>query len=60
MDIQDDLVFSHTGYDVTSYFRLAFMEVRKTTENATFDGFGSNISGAAFCVPHQLVGILFC
>ena len=47
-----------TGYDVTSYFRLAFIKVRKTVDNAASDGFRSNFSGAAFCLPHQLVGIL--
>ena len=46
------------GYDVTSYFQSAFIEVRKTAENAASDGFGSNFSGAAFCLPHQLVGFL--
>ena len=48
-----------TGYDVTRYYRSAFIEVRQTAENAASDGFGSNFSGAAFCLPHQLVGILF-
>ena len=38
------------GYDVTSYFQSAFTEVRKTAENAASDGFGSNLSGAAFCL----------
>ena len=38
-DIQADLVYSHNGYDVTSYFRSAFIEVRKTVENAASDGF---------------------
>ena len=31
---------------------------RKTAENAASDGFESNSSGAAFCLPHQLVGVL--
>ena len=31
---------------------------KKTTENAAFDGFGSNFGGVAFCQIHQLVGIL--
>ena len=43
----------HIGYDVTSYFRSAFIEVRETA-----DGFGSHFSDVAFCLPHQLVGIL--
>ena len=38
MDIRADLVFGRTGYDVTSYFRLTFIEVRETGENA--DDFG--------------------
>ena len=45
-------------YDVTSYFQSTFIKVRKTAENATSDGFGSYFSGAAFCLPYQLVGIL--
>ena len=40
-------------------FQLVFIEVRKTVENATSDGFWSNFSGAAFCLLHQLVGFLF-
>ena len=55
----DIVVYSHTGYDVISYFRSAFTEVQKTAENADSDGFGSNFSGAALCLPHRLVGILF-
>ena len=27
-------------------------------ENAAPDGFGANFSGAVFCLPHQMVGIL--
>ena len=51
-------VDGHTGYDVTNYFRPAFAEVRKTAENAASDSFGSNFSGAAFCLPQQLVSLL--
>ena len=29
MDIHTELVYSHIGYDVISYFRSAFLEVRK-------------------------------
>ena len=50
--------YEHTGYDVTSYFQSAFIAVRKTTENAVSDGVRSNFRGAAFCLPHQLEGIL--
>ena len=42
--IHTDMLYSHTGYDVTSYFRSPFIEVRKTTENVASDGFGSNFS----------------
>ena len=59
MDIHTDPVYSRTGYSVTSYFWSAFVEVRKTAVNAASDGFGSNFSGAAFFLRHQLVGILF-
>ena len=52
-----NLIYSRTEYDVTSYFRSAFMEVRETAENAASDGFGSNFSGAAFYLPDQLMGI---
>ena len=38
-DIHADVVLSHLEYDVTSCFRSAFIEVRKTTENAAPDGF---------------------
>ena len=49
------IVYSRTRHEVTSYFQSAFIEVWKTAENATSDGFGSNFSGAPFCLPHQLV-----
>ena len=38
---------------------IAIIEVWKTAENAASDSFGSNFSGAAFCLPYQMVGILF-
>ena len=58
MDIHVDLVYSQTGYDVISYFRLALLEVRKTAANAATNGFWSNFSGAAFCLSHQLMDLL--
>ena len=60
MDILADLIYSRTGYDVTSYFRSASIEVRKMAENAASDGFGTNFCGAAFCsiLVHLLVGFL--
>ena len=45
---------------VSDVIRSAFLEVRKTIENAASSGFVSNFSGTAFCLPHQLVGFLFC
>ena len=48
--------YSHAGYDVTSYFQFAFIEVRKTAKNAVSDALGSNLGGATFCLTHQLVG----
>ena len=37
--------YSLTGYDVTSYFRSAFIEVRQNNgRNDACDGFGSNFS----------------
>ena len=44
-------------HDITRYFRSAFIEVRKTADNTASDGFESNLSGAAFYLPRQLVGI---
>ena len=43
------MVYSHTGYDAASYFRSAFIEVRKTTENAASDG--SNLVAQRFAWP---------
>ena len=59
MDTQADSFYSCTGYDVASYFQSAFIDVRKTAENAASDDFASNFSGAAFCQPYQMEGILF-
>ena len=58
MDIHADLVDSHTGYAITSYFRLAFIEVRKMAENAASDIFGSSCSGAAFRLAQPIGGLL--
>ena len=42
-DIYTELLYSHTGYDMTNYFRS---EVIATNfENAACDGFGWNFSG---------------
>ena len=59
MNIYADIVYSHSGYDVISYFQSAFIKVRKTAKIAPSDadGFGLNFSGAALYLPHQLVGI---
>ena len=57
--IHADLLFSHTEYDVHSYFLSAFIEIRKNGQNAVSDGFILTFSDLAFCLPHQLVGILF-
>ena len=42
-DIQTEVLYSHTRYDVTSCFRSAFIEVRKMLENVATGGFRSNI-----------------
>ena len=55
-DIHAYLVYSHTGYDVASYFQSAFIEVRKSGDA---DGFGSNFSIVRFASPNQMVGFLF-
>ena len=31
---------------------------KKTVQNAAYDGYESNVSGAAFRLPHQLTGFL--
>ena len=43
MDTQADLIYSHTGYDVISYFQSAFIEVENTAENAASDVFVSMV-----------------
>ena len=48
--------YSHAGYDVKSYFLSAFIEVRKPVQNAATDGFGSNFSGAPFCLAQPIGG----
>ena len=58
MDIHDDLFYSRTGHDAASYFRSAFIEVRKTAENDAQDGFGANFMGAAFCLAQPAGGLL--
>ena len=54
-----DLFYGYTGYDVTSYFWLAFTKVRKMAENVASGGFGSNFIGTAFYLLHRLVGIWY-
>ena len=46
----------------THIFRPLFNPdpLRKTAENAASDGFGSNFSGTAFCLPHQFLNISLC
>ena len=56
MGIHADLIHSHTGYDVISYFSLAFFDVRKNDHKCCLREFGANFSGAAFHLTHQLVG----
>ena len=51
-------VCSHTGDDIASYDRPAFVGSSKTAEKAVSDGSGSNVSSAAFCVPQPIGGLL--
>ena len=44
-------------YDVISYFWLAHLKVKKTTENAASNSFGLSFSGAAFYLG--MVGFVF-
>ena len=51
------ILCSHTGYNVTNYF-YSGVSSKKTVENAASGCFESNFSGAAFCLPHQIGGLL--
>ena len=53
-----DIIYSHIGYDVTNYFRSAFIEVRKTTENVASDGVRSNFCGMTFCLAQPIGRVL--
>ena len=37
--IHNRRAYNHTGYDVTTYFRSAVIDVRKRAENDAFGGF---------------------
>ena len=55
-------LYIYTGHDAISYFRSAFLKVQqqqKTAENAASYGFGSNLSGAAFCLAWFRVNVIF-
>ena len=61
MGIHGNLLSSHTGYYDTSYFRSAFIKVRKfekTAKNATSDCFRSNLCDAAFCMAQSFGRLL--
>ena len=47
--------YSLTGFDVVRYFLSTFIEVRKRPKMPP----PSSFSGAAFSLPHKLVGLLF-
>ena len=54
-----DLVYRNTGYEVINPSSRYFSKFeKKTVESAASFGFGLNFSGAALCLPHQLVGFL--
>ena len=54
-----DVAYGHIKNDVTSYFRSAFIDVRKkTADNGSSEGFGSNFIGAAFCLAQPIGGFL--
>ena len=38
---------------------IDLLKLEKWLKNTASDGIGSNFSGTAFCMHHQLVGILF-
>ena len=69
MNLYTGLVYNHTGYDVTDYFRSAVIEVKKTVENAASDGFAlvpiyrepfeqesSNFTGIHTDLPYTFTG----
>ena len=58
MDIDANLVYSQTGYDVTSQFRLAFIDVWKTAVNVASTALRINLSGMAFCLAQPIGGLL--
>ena len=43
MDIHEEVVYIHTGCDVTNYFRSEVI-AKKTVQNAASDGFRCNFS----------------
>ena len=47
------------GYVDISYAGQHLWKFEKTVHNVASYCFGSNYSGAAFCLPHQLVAFLF-
>ena len=58
--IHADLVYSRTGYDITSYFRSAFIEVRKKTPKMSPPtALGRTSVTRHFSWLNQLVGFLF-
>ena len=48
--IHTDILINRAGYDVTNYFRSE-ATAKNLPKNAAWDGFGSNSSAAAFCLP---------
>ena len=57
-DIHADLVYSHAEMTLSLLPVGICGSSKNLAHNAAFNGFWSNFSGAAFCLPHQLVGFL--
>ena len=57
-DLHAELVYGHTGYDVTSYFRSVFIEVRKKAEMPPSTALGRILVARCFCLSHQSVRFL--
>ena len=58
-DIHAGQVYSQNGYDVISYFRKSFFEVRRNGRKChLLYGLRLNSGGATFGLHHQLVGFL--
>ena len=57
-DLHTGRVYNHAGYDVTDYFRLAVIEVKKTDENAASDGFGWHFERTFYVITNKFYTLI--